>query len=309
LSDLKGVSVFDFNAERERQLRAERAAFCRTSRSAAFRDKIRELLGIKGRKAAPGIIQVDEQVPCDSGQKRLLSIQTEPGVVITAIELVPEWPDETTPALVKLGADQVRELEPGGPVEAMLRRGRRVILADLRGMRQGAYRSSSSRTDSPLGSEVKEAFLSLHIGRPLLGQRVTDLLVLLESLNSRKDSMCTAGFELVGSGPAGLAVLHAAALDEHGLIRGITLEQSLFSWADVVQKGVSSNQIGSAIPGVLRYYDLPDLAARLEPCPLNIRFPVDAMDHPVSRNDLQTVFASCIESYGARGPLTLQASP
>ena len=176
-------------------------------------------------------------------------------------------------------------------------------------MGQAASGPSSNRTDSPLGPEVKEAFLSLHIGRPLLGQRVTDLLVLLESLKSRKDSPYTSGFELVATGPAGLAVLHAAALDEHGLIRGITLERSLFSWADVVQRGVSRNQIGSAVPGVLRYYDLPDLAARLEPCPLTIRFPVDAMDRSISQNDLQAAFASCIESYGAGGLLTLQASP
>jgi dienelactone hydrolase len=309
LSDLRGVSVFDLNAERERELRPDRAAFCRSSSSSAFRERIGELLGIKGRQAAPGIIRVDEQAPCLSGQQRFLSIQTEPGVVLTAIELVPEWPDETMPALVKLSVDQARELEPGGPVEALMRRGRRVVLADLRGMGQAASRSSSGRTDSPLGHEVKEAFLSMHIGRPLLGQRVTDLLVLLEDLKSRKDSPYTSGFELVGVGPAGLAVLHAAALDEHGLIRGITLERSLFSWADVVQRGVSRNQIGSAVPGVLRYYDLPDLAARLEPCPLTIRSPVDAMDRPLSQSELQAAFAPCIESYGAGGPLTLQASP
>ena len=80
-----------------------------------------------------------------------------------------------------------------------MRRGRRIILADLRGMGQAASRSSSSRTDSPLGSEVKEAFLSLHIGRPLLGQRVSDLLVLLESLKSRQDSPYPSGFELVAT--------------------------------------------------------------------------------------------------------------
>jgi dienelactone hydrolase len=309
LSDLKGVSVFDLNADRERQLRPARAAFCRSGTIIAFRDKIRELLGIKGRKAAPGMIRVDEQVPCDSGQKRFFSIPTEPGVVMTAIELVPEWPDETMPALVKLGADRVRELESGGPVEALMRRGRRVVLADLRGIGQAASRSASSGNDSPLGNEVRVAFLSMHIGRPLLGQRVTDVLVLLESLKSRQDSPYRSGFELVAMGPAGLAVLHAAALDEQGLIRGITLERSIFSWADVVQKGVGRNQIGSVVPGVLRYYDLSDLASRLEPCPLTIRVPVDAMDHSISQNDLQAAFASCIESYGAGGLLTLQASP
>ena len=56
---------------------------------------------------------------CVSGQQRLLSIETEPGIVITAIELVPGLAgrDSARP-LVKLGVDQVRELEPGGPVDS-----------------------------------------------------------------------------------------------------------------------------------------------------------------------------------------------
>ena len=53
-----------------------------------------------------------------------------------------------------------------------MRRGRRVVLADLRGMGQaGIADHRRAERDSPLGPEVKEAFLALHIGRPLLGQR------------------------------------------------------------------------------------------------------------------------------------------
>ena len=68
-----------------------------------------------------------------------------------------------------------------------MQRGRRVVLADLRGMgRRLRIVGRGEAPDSPLGQRVKEAFLSLHIGRPLLGQRVIDLLVLLESLNPRQ---------------------------------------------------------------------------------------------------------------------------
>jgi hypothetical protein len=260
-------------------------------------------------KPAPGVVHAGELARWRSGGKRRLLIETEPGMVIAAMELVPEWPDDTAPILVKVGTDLLTEVQSNHDLENLMRRGRRIILAELRGMGQPAARAAGNRSDPPLGHEVKEALLSLHIGRPLLGQRVTDLLGLLESLESCRNPSSRSGFEVFGSGPAGLAALHAAALDEHGLIRRVTLERSLISWADVVQKGISQNQIGSAVPGVLRYYDLPDLAARLEPMPLTVRLPVDAMNHFLSQKELQTALATCIECYGAQGPLTLQAGP
>ena len=82
---------------------------------------------------------------------------------------------------------------------------------------------------------------------------------------------------MVATGPAGLAVLHAAALDEQGLICRVVLDQCLISWADVVRRGVCRDQLASVVPGVLRYYDLPDLVARLDPLPVEIRSPVDAL--------------------------------
>ena len=89
---------------------------------------------------------------------------------------------DSCPIVVKLGFDIEAELAPGGPAEQLVRRGRRVVLADLRGMGDDSRRDRPGRQESPLGSDVKAAFLSLHIGRPLLGQRVIDLLCLLDSL-------------------------------------------------------------------------------------------------------------------------------
>jgi hypothetical protein len=82
-------------------------------------------------------------------------------------------------------------------------------------------------------------------------------------------------------------VLHAALLDERGLIKKVTLERSLVSWTDVVEKGTSRGQLGNVVPGVLQDYDLPELAARLAPLPLSIVAPVDAMGQPVSKDRLQ----------------------
>src|SRR5206468_669626 len=73
------------------------------------------------------------------------------------------------------------------------------------------------------GHDVKEALLSIHLAQPLLGQRVVDLLSVLEGLKS--ESGGDAGFPVVGVGAAGPIVLHAALLDKKGLIKEVSLER------------------------------------------------------------------------------------
>ena len=60
------------------------------------------------------------------------------------------------------------------------------------------------------------------------------------------------------------------------------------------------------MPGVLRYYDLPDLAARLAPVPLEILGPTDALGKPVSKADLDACFATAVRAYEKRGGLVLK---
>ena len=47
-------------------------------------------------------------------------------------------------------------------------------------------------------------------------------------------------------------------------LKEITLENSLRSWASVVETPVSYNQLTNVVPGVLKVYDLPDLESTLE---------------------------------------------
>ena len=153
------------------------------------------------------------------------------------------------------------------------------MLLNPRGMGETDPRTESRR-DWPFGSDWKEAFLGIHLARPLLGQRVFDILSVLEGLKAEQGD--AVGFHLVGVGNAGPIVLHAALLDEKGLIKEVTVERSLSSWEDLVKQGISRDQLGSVVPGALRVYDLPDLAARLGPRPVHVVNPVNANGQPVS---------------------------
>jgi dienelactone hydrolase len=289
LTDLGGVSVFDLNAARETELRPERTRFCRAATAIEFRSKVKELLALGGWTAAPGRLAIGGHAPAPSFCRvRTIRTSSEPGIRLQAVELIPEWPNRSLPIVVRIGFDLQTELAEGGPAEQLVRRGRRVVLANPRGMGGGSERDREGRGESPLGRDVQAAFLSLHIGRPLLGQRVMDVLSLLESLKvwfARFQDADSSGFEVVAKGPAGLAALHATVLDEHNLIRRLSLDHCLVSWTDVVRRGGCRDQLGSVVPGVLRYYDLPDLVARLDPLEVEIRSPVDAQGQLVGASE------------------------
>ncbi len=184
--------------------------------------------------------------------------------------------------VVKAGVDWGRDLAEPGAMDELLRSPARIVLINPRGMGETAP-GTQARRDWPFGSDWKEAFLSIHLARPLLGQRVLDILSVLEGLKLEQGE--GPGFHLIGAGHAGPIVLHAALIDEKGLIKEVTVERSLSSWEDLVKQGLSRDQLGNVVPGALRLYDLPDLAARLAPRPVHIKEPVNASGRPVPSNN------------------------
>jgi hypothetical protein len=152
------------------------------------------------------------------------------------------------------------------------------------------------------GSDTKEAFLGLHLNRPLLGQRVDDLRRILAHVSAKE------GFHLIGVEAAGPIALHTALLEPR--IQKLTLVRSLVSWSSVAENPISYNQLTNVIPGVLKHFDLPDLAAKLVPTPLSIVDPVDGMGRPISQDQLDRAYASCRANYEkAKGELVLKAAP
>ena len=105
------------------------------------------------------------------------------------------------------------------------------------------------------------ANVSMHIGRPLLGQRVDDLLTAADVLSARDD---VEAVHLIGLHNAGPVALHAAALDER--FASLSVRESISSWVeDVVAKPLGHHLLGHVVPGALQKYDLPDLVRAIAP--------------------------------------------
>jgi dienelactone hydrolase len=279
LRDFKDRSVFDLNAERVRELRAAREAPGSKRSDAEFRAEVRRLIGLGGMQIVAKKPRVVGTLTTRFRTIRKLIFDVEPGIVVPALDFMLRVVDSPDGIVVKAGVDWTRDFAEPGKMDELLNTVGHLVLIGPRGMGE-TDPGAESRRDWPFGSDWKEACMGIHLARPLLGQRVVDVLSVLEGLKTEYGGV--ARFYLVGVGAAGPVILHAALLDEEGSVAGVTLERSLTSWEDLVKQGLSRDQLGNVVPGALRVYDLPELAARLAPRRVHVWEPVDASGRPVS---------------------------
>ncbi|MBI3858393.1 MAG: metalloendopeptidase, partial [Planctomycetes bacterium] len=279
LSALQGKSAFDLIAARERELSAARPKLSV--------EELRKKIGARGSAGEP---QIDPTwIQRDRCRVTKAVVETDPGMKIPYLVFTPSEPKEGPMIVVASGEGKASACAKGGPVERLAQAGHRVEALDLRGLGETA------------GSDFKESFLAMHLDRPLLAQRLRDLAPFVD--HGKR-------VHAIGSGTAAPVVLHAAALDER--IVEVTLEGMLVSWASVARTPVSKGQLSNVVPGALKNYDFPDLAAAVAPRPLTIRGPVDAAGKPLSQAELEEIYAPARAAYrkaGAEKNLVLEAKP
>ena len=85
----------------------------------------------------------------------------------------------------------------------------------------------------------------------------------------------------------------------------------MISWSSVARTPITINQLTNVVPGALKVYDLPDLAAAIAPRPLTVRAPLDPAGKPISQTALEEAWAAAKAVYEANGSgtrLVLQAA-
>jgi dienelactone hydrolase len=292
LSELKGKSVFDLDLERENTLAAKREILTKEQLAIIVRRKL----------ALPKDVAAAEALPSNSRVNRGdyevgKGVLTVDGGLRLPYVLMSSGPSKRSRVLAISGDGKAMLTAAGGPFEKRVNEGHPVVALDLRGMGETAPEGKS-----PFGVDWKEAFLGILLNRPLLGQRVHDVL----SINEAMGGECI----LSASGAAVPVALHAAALDSR--IPEVTLEKGILSWSSVVKVRITQNQLSSVVPGALEVYDLPDLAAAIAPRKLTIKNPVDPAGKPISQAELEAATAKVRDAYKAAGAeknLVLQAGP
>jgi cephalosporin-C deacetylase-like acetyl esterase len=119
-------------------------------------------------------------------------------------------------------------------------------------------------------------WFTLILGRPLLGGQVYDTLRALDYLRSLPG--VGEKVSLVGDGPHGLIALYAAALDAR--TGGVALRHSVTDYRSLAVAERYNQPFGVYAYGVLREFDLPDVARAVGPRPVLLLNPVTAAGEP-----------------------------
>lgn len=250
LQDYPGVSAFDLTRVRAEELDQQRAAH--------------PLAGAELRAAVSQLIHLPENItpatPADQGTIKREGyvihkeiFETEAGIQLPALRFVSDKPQPEALILYLHSQGKLAAAGPDGELQQLVKSGRTVLAVDLRGIGELSP-GTAKGWGAAFGPDVREAFLGMHINRPLLGQRVYDLLSLVKS--QTRDGQPQA-IEIIATGTLGPVAQHAAMFDAS--IKSVTLRDSLVSWSSVAKTALSHHQLGSVVPGVLKIYDLPDL--------------------------------------------------
>jgi dienelactone hydrolase len=139
-------------------------------------------------------------------------------------------------------------------VERYRREGTTVALVDVRGV--GETKDKAEENDPKyFNDEYRNAMLALHIGKPLPGQRVTDILTVVDALALK--SPIDVPIELHASGRLALPALIAPLFNEK--ISRVFLYNSIRTYKEVFENPAGKNWYSYVIPSILKYFDIPDL--------------------------------------------------
>ena len=198
-----------------------------------------------------------------------IQFESQPGIRIPGWFLTPLPGSRARSTVLYLteGDQGDKVVEEPGSMDGLLAAGHAVYAISLRGLGITTPRLPNRGPrfyDSGFRMDENYTWTSLILGSPVIGQRVWDALRAIDYLASRPD-VDPSQIRLLGAGSAGLVALMAGFLDKRP--RSVLLDQTLVTYASIIQSADYSLNLSWFVPGILRSFDLPDIAAGLSPRP------------------------------------------
>jgi len=142
------------------------------------------------------------------------------------------------------------------------------------------------------------SYVSAALDDSVLGMRIRDGLTALAYLRSRPE-VDPEQIVVGGHGMGGVVALHVAEIDGH--VRGVFCNEFLSSFQTLAVSSSYAWEHDAFFPNVLKYYDVPELAADVR-VPLLMVNPLDAMKRPLSPEAARQLYAQAL----ARGNVDVQ---
>ena len=248
------VSVMQYNESLVRDYAPQRTAFLKQDKAAVTK-QVLATLGITMPKEP---IRVESTGSVAARTYSLSKYQIlRPGQMpVPCLVLVPEKVTAAANVVLYLNAaGKEGILNDETTVGNFMNHGDILVLADLRGF--GETTDPAELNDLKYWTkEYRNAMLSLHTGQPIMGQRVVDVLSVVDFISS-EPSLKSHPIKLVANGLYGPTAIHAAYLDDR--IRTTEVARSCKSFEQLVQEPMQNDAYSNVLYGVLKYYDLKDL--------------------------------------------------
>ena len=287
ISSLGGETIFTLNRKRAEALRRPGPPVARQT-----------LLSMLVLDTSGGPVPVKPLGAASAEGYRIekLVYESEASIEIPAVLAIPDRPSGRKPAAIVVhgGGKAAARAE----IEALVRAGIVVLAIDARGWGETRPATATKGTDwVRYFGDYDSAMTGLLLDKPLVGQRVRDILRGLDLLAARPE-VDAARLCAVGMQAGGVPLLHAAVLDER--IRKVALERSLGAWECVVRHRIHRGVFENVIFGVLKAYDLPDLAVTLAPRKLWLIDPANQLGEPMGLQEAQGLYAAALKAGNTR---------
>jgi hypothetical protein len=214
-------------------------------------------------------------------------IKGEGDYIIPYLLMVPETP--TDKFMIYLHpSGKSAEAMAGGHIEWFVRKGFTVLAPDLLGI--GEMGAGDFRGDAFIGGKSHNIwYSSMLIGRSIVGIHAGDIARLIQAVNRTK-------IYAVATREMASVLLHSAAFNP--AIAHVALIEPYSSYRSIaMNRFYHSGFIHSVVPGALRAYDLPDLAASLAPRPLLIMNVTNGAGKPPDSKTLTEDFSVVHAAY------------
>ena len=267
-------STYDLNRDFEKDLTGRRKKQWANKGRAELLDEVRRIAGIRKLADLPEPkVTSSGTVERDGYQVKKMILTPEDGIYLPALMFVPGTDAEQAAVLYIHEEGKSAVAAPGGPIEAMVKAGKRVLAVDVRGTGETQQRKQGQLSGAA-GLDWKDVFTAYLLGRSYVGMRAEDVLVCARFLKQEQ----AGPVDLIAAGNVTIPALHATALEPE-LFGSVRLTGLLSSWSNVIESGRSYNQQVNVVQGALTTYDLPDLAATLGE-KLIVKGPLNALGQP-----------------------------
>jgi cephalosporin-C deacetylase-like acetyl esterase len=271
-----GFVVNSFGGETALTLTQQMAEALHTPESARAEDvrtRVRSVLSIEDSPSGPLNDRVLASISKPGYRAEQFEFASEPDIRIPGWLLTPADAGSTTPTVLYIGEGAAwNSTAEDAFAERLCATGRcRVAVIDVRGRGDCAIAYPPRGRAYFFERITDEAYLTwftLMLGKPLLGGQVHDALRAMDYLRSRVGGPIS----IVGDGPHGVIALYAGALDPG--IASVALRRTITDYRSLAVADRYSQPFGIYAYGVLREFDLPDVARAAAPRPLLLLDPV-----------------------------------